>query len=527
MKKLYYLVYPASLIVFLMPYIPMSIKGVLGFAFILTSCITAGLKPAIITATVCVLLSLYNLIFDINFDEKYKYLSAVLGILLYYLVAYFLGRFADTIKSKNRELRDEIERRKSAEKELSDRLSQMQSLMDTIPNPIFFKDMDCRYIRCNRAFANYIGISEQVLVGKTLEDYYNQDVVKLCGKSDANLIAGYGMQSFEESITYSDGSKRDIILNKDLVMDKQLNPIGIVGVLTDITDQKEAVRLKLSIMESRKILEEMLENDKIKTEFLTNISHEFRTPLNVILGSVQLMELYLTNDQYAVSREKVIKRVAVLKQNSYRLLRLVNNLIDISSIDAKAFEMNFRNCDIVRLIRDITLSVSDYTENEGICVSFETDIESRTMACDDDKIERILLNLLSNSVKFTPKGGKISVRISERQEGLCIKVEDNGIGIPPDKQSMIFQRFCQIDGIFTRKHEGSGIGLSLVKSLVEMHGGTISFVSKVGLGTSFTIFLPYNDVDEEVLKYKVIREPGHMNRISLEFSDIYSIGRQN
>jgi signal transduction histidine kinase len=466
MKKIYYSVYPASLILFLIPYVPISIKGIFGFVFILTSCISVGLKPAMATATLCVVLATYNLYFNINLDVKFKYLSVILGTLLYYLLAYTFGQTIDKARARERGLLEEIERRRDAEKELGDRLSRLESLTqgssqspsqsptqgpmqgptDTIPIPAYFKDMNGRILSCNHAFAQYANIEEE------------------------------GLQR--------------------------------------------------SIVESRHIMEEMLENDRIKTEFFSHMSHEFRTPLNVILGSLQLMELYLTADQYAVSRDKVIKRVAVLKKNSYRLLRLANNLIDLSRIEAKSFEMNFRNCDVVDLIRSITLSVSEYTLNEGITVTFETDIPSRTMACDDEKIERILLNLLSNAVKFTPRGGKISVGISGSPDGLHIKVEDNGIGIPAEKQSRIFQRFCQIDCIFTRQHEGSGIGLSLVKSLVEMHGGTIHFVSEDGQGTSFTIFLPYNEADEEALRYKVIREPGYTNRISVEFSDIYSIGKK-
>jgi PAS domain S-box-containing protein len=526
MKLKHYLFYSLVLIVYIIPFISIEIKGIIGVAFILASCMLMGFKSAMITAVINIVMSLINVIPYTSYSIEYKIGLSAIGAFVYLAVAWTLGRFSSSLKDNNAELCVEIEKRGIAEKELSAKLIQLQSLLDTIPSPIFFKDLDLKYIGSNHAFQDYMGMSDEEIIGKSTEEIVGLNLASKCRATDESLLAGQGKQTFEEEITFPDGRTRNIIYNKDVFKDISQNVIGIVGVMTDITDKVETVKLKQNIMENIQRMGEIVENDKIKTEFLSNISHEFRTPLNVILGSLQLIELYLTADQYVASREKVIKKVAVLKQNSFRLLRLVNNLIDISKIDAKAFEMHFRNCDIVNLIRNITLSVSDFTGNEGIEVTFETDTDSKTMACDDEKIERVLLNLLSNAIKFTPKGGRISVGLFNKPDGLCIKVEDNGIGIPADKQDQIFQKFCQIDRIFTRQHEGSGVGLNLVKSLVELHGGTISFISKVGIGTSFIIYLPNNDIDEEVLRYNIIGEQNYTDKITVEFSDIYSIGRQ-
>jgi signal transduction histidine kinase len=362
-----------------------------------------------------------------------------------------------------------------------------------------------------------MGVSNIELVGKTTYDITDEKLADAYQKKDIEVLESLGSQSYEEVVLYADGSLRNIILNKAIFTDDNGAPIGIVGVMTDITDKIEAGKLKQSI-------NEILEIDKKKTEFLANISHELRTPLNVIFGSVQLMELYLSDNVYANSKGKFIKNIAITKQNCYRLLRLVNNIIDTSKIDAKAFGLHLKNCNIVSVVEEITLSVSDYTESKGINLVFDTDKEEIVMACDDEKIERILLNLLSNAIKFTPKGGEISVNIHYNDNSLCIKVEDNGIGIPEDKQSQIFQRFCQIDELLTRQHEGSGIGLSLVKSLVEMHGGTIEFESKIGIGTSFIINLPYKKVEDEKEQYNTYAKQTHIEKINVEFSDIYSIG---
>lgn len=528
MRKPYYLIYLLMVVIYPLPFIPMSVKGIFGFSIILWSCVKLGLRSALITAFMCIVLGITGELLFQRAPMPQLLISILFGTTAYIFVAYYFGRYSESLKEKNQKLTEEIRRREKAENDLNEKLEQMKIMMDTIPNPIYFKDMDNRFMACNRAFTESTSITEAELIGRTPEDFESLGTSEKCRQADDALLAGEGLQTFEETLVFADGSIRNAILNKAIFLDKDRKPAGTVCVLTDVTVQKEAEKLKQSILESKQLMEQMVENDKLKTEFFSTISHEFRTPLNVILGSLQLMELYLTAKQYPVSREKIIKKIAILKQNSYRLLRLVNNLIDISRIDANAFEMHFRNCDIVALIRDITRSVAEYTENKGIHVSFHSDMESRTVACDDEKIERILLNLLSNAIKFTLKDGTISVGIKDQQDGLCILVEDNGIGIPADKQNQIFQRFCQIDRIFTRQHEGSGIGLNLVKSLVEMHGGTISFTSVFGKGTSFFIYLPYNDIDEEVLKYNITGKhpPAHTSRIPVEFSDLYTIGKQ-
>jgi PAS domain S-box-containing protein len=505
------------IVINILPFIPMSIKGILGIAFIIISCIKIGLKDGLITATLWIVFGYINFFLGINVDYKQGMLTMLLGSAAYYLTAYYFGTFADTLKNKNRELSDEIEIRKNVEKELKKKLTLLQSLMDTAPSPIFFKDLSYRYIGCNRAYETIMGIKNNELIGKTVYDILDKDLADVHQKKDVELLVHLEKQIYEEVVKFPDGNLRNIIFNKVVFTDENGAPMGIVGVMTDVTDKKEAGELKENI-------HQMLEADKMKTEFFSNISHELRTPLNVILGSVQLVELYLSKDQYNDSMEKVIRNIATMKQNCFRLLRIVNNLIDISKIDAKAFELHLKNCNIVNVVKEITLSVSDYIENRGIRLIFTTDIEEKTMACDDEKIERIILNLLSNAIKFTPIGGEIIVHICNMDNGICIKVQDNGIGIPENKQNLIFQRFCQVDEMFTRQHEGSGIGLNLVKSLVEMHGGTITFESKVGIGTHFIINLPYKKVEEREVQYNTFGKQAHIERISVEFSDIYSIG---
>jgi PAS domain S-box-containing protein len=524
MKKANFSFYALMVILNIIPIIPMSIKGILGLVFIIISCMRISLKDGLITATLWIIFGYINFALGINVDYKQGLITMLLGTITYYLIAFYFGHFTETLKNNNKNLSEEIEKRKNVEKELKEKLTLLQSLMDTIPSPIFFKDLNLRYIGCNRAYEAAMGICNAEFIGKNAYDIADIELAGIYEKKDKELLENLNNQTFEEVVKYADGSLRNIIFNKAIFTDENGVPTGIVGAMTDITDKREAGKLKQSIEENKQIIDEILENDKMKTEFFSNISHELRTPLNVILGSAQLMELYLNNNQYENSKGKIIKNIATMKQNCYRLLRLVNNLIDISKIDAKAFELHLKEYNIVTIIKEITMSVSDYIENKGIKLVFSTDVEEKIMACDDEKIERILLNLLSNSIKFTPKGGKIFVNIYNRDNGLCIKIEDSGIGIPEDKQNRIFHRFCQIDEMFTRQHEGSGIGLSLVKSLVEMHGGTITFESRLGMGTSFFINLPFRKAEGEMVQYNTFAKQAHIERINVEFSDIYSIG---
>jgi signal transduction histidine kinase len=261
------------------------------------------------------------------------------------------------------------------------------------------------------------------------------------------------------------------------------------------------------------------EYSNLRAQFLTTMSHELKTPLNIILGCVQLIEKLNSDDKesYINSIKKYNK---MQKQNSYRLLRLINNLIDINKIESNSIEVYLLNGNIVETVENITLSVSEFANLKNINLIFDTEVEEKIIAFDPDKVERIILNLLSNAIKFTEPGGTIEVNIYDRGEKVVITVKDNGMGIPSDKYNAIFDRFVQLDTSFTRKSEGSGIGLSLVKFLVEKHDGKISVQSELGKGSEFIIEFPVrltsasNTVDNKI-------NIAGVERFKIEFSDIY------
>jgi PAS domain S-box-containing protein len=297
------------------------------------------------------------------------------------------------------------------------------------------------------------------------------------------------------------------------------NICGIDRVVATVRNISERKKTEIALKNQATELE------KLRTEFFANISHELRTPLNIILGTMQLNRMITEDKDTPINRDKLKNNINIGKQNCFRLLRLINNLIDSTKLGSCDFKLNMINCDIVNVVEEITLSVAEYINSNNLTLIFDTDIEEKIVACDADKIERIMLNLLSNSVKFTGDGGSIFVNILDGEEYITISIEDTGVGIPEDKLNIIFDRFRQVDNSFTRNHEGSGIGLSLVKSLVEMHGGTISVSSKYGIGTKFLIKLPVNllelhDQDEETKLVNSNMET-NVERIKIEFSDLY------
>jgi two-component system sensor histidine kinase/response regulator len=274
--------------------------------------------------------------------------------------------------------------------------------------------------------------------------------------------------------------------------------------------------------ELRKAKEEAEAANEAKSMFLANISHELRTPLNIIMSTNQMLKMYLKNNE--LDRNQIEKKVNIQVQNCYRLLRLVNNLIDITKIDSGHFELVKRKEDIVHVVESITMSVVEYIEDKGIRLVFDTDIEEKIMYFDPDAIERIILNLLSNAVKFTPVGGNILVVVKDIEDGIRISIIDNGTGIDPEKTNLIFERFKQVDELLTRRHEGSGIGLSLVKSLVQMHNGSITVKSQCNVGTEFIIELPNCiDIEEKVYSPSSVYDDKQrlVEKINIEFSDIY------
>ena len=287
--------------------------------------------------------------------------------------------------------------------------------------------------------------------------------------------------------------------------------------------ERQATRINCMYEENAMLLSRIREYEELRNVFFANLSHELRTPLNVIFSAQQMMNLIISKQACEDCKYQISKYNRIVKQNCYRLIRLIGNLIDITKIDAKYFEINKRNCDIVNVVESITLSVADYIKDKNIELSFDTEIDKKVIAFDPDKVERIMLNLLSNAVKFTPENGQINVKIRLLEGYVAIHITDNGIGISKEMQNRVFERFIQADKSIKRSREGSGIGLSLVKSLVDLHQGRVSLKSEQGKGSEFIVALPDEFLPDEDCIACACEDSGkNIETINIEFSDIYA-----
>jgi PAS domain S-box-containing protein len=299
---------------------------------------------------------------------------------------------------------------------------------------------------------------------------------------------------------------------------------GISVYWQDINDQHALDEAQKQLLKSGLEKTEALQRAiEMKDEFLSLISHEFKTPLTVIISAIQAME-HICRKELSDKAKGYLRKIL---QNANRQLKLVNNLLDVTRVNAGHLKINNKNMDIVQLTDSITYSIKVFADQKGIKLAFSSTLQKKVIGIDDEKYERILLNLLSNAIKFTPQGKSITVKVSQkivkRKCKVCIEVRDKGVGIPNDKKGLIFERFGQVDSSLTRQAEGTGIGLSLVKMLVELLGGEITLDSKVGKGSTFTILLPIEKAKETPIEQmiKEINDNRLIQAINIEFSDIY------
>lgn len=427
----------------------------------------------------------------INSDEFIKTMCSQLGMI---------------IKNEmlSNEIKYELDKRRIAEEEL-------RLFLDTAVDLLAILGNNKRYIKVNSGWTEILGWSE--------EELYRIDFMEIIHPDDVELTHGY-IKQLEKNKQIKGVVNRYICKNGDIKW-IEWNCKYIEERKVAICTGRDITKL-IEVEAQKDNYEKALALERIKSEFFANISHEFKTPLNIILTTMQLIVKSMDNDIDKIDKERLVKYMNFIKQNSFRLLRLVNNLIDITKIDSGFYEINLENKNIISVVEDITTSVVEYMEEKGIELIFDTEVEEEIVACDPDKIERIMLNLLSNAIKYTGNKGKIDVYIKIIDKNVAISVSDNGIGIEEEKLDYIFDRFSRVKNTLTRRCEGSGIGLSLVKSLVEMHGGTIYVESKFGVGTKITFTLPIVLVNK-VNNLNDSREvnTSRIEKCNIEFSDIY------
>lgn len=394
--------------------------------------------------------------------------------------------------------------------------NQLEAIMDNVSEIIFVLDATGRIYYVNKVARRYFDDISPENMDKVLSRAVYTDY-------DGNILAEDDLPD-KKVIKTGKAVRTDLIVKVDgfeFYLDIAAVPIPddnghIVFIMLSANDVTEHIKNEILMRNKNEMLEKSLQ---LKDEFLSLISHEFKTPLTVINAAIQALEL-LCRDELSEKARGFIRKI---RQNSYRQLRLVNNLLDITRINAGHNKINKRNTDVIFLTRAITESVSLYARQKGLTLNFAADTDNKIISLDEEKYERILLNLLSNAIKFSPGGKTITVTVRQSDSQVLIEVTDEGIGIPKDKLDLIFERFGQVDSSLSRQAEGTGIGLSLVKFFVEALNGIISVKSTVGAGSTFTVSLPDRQVTEEDAEasQSEFMDSRIIQAIVIEFSDIY------
>lgn len=431
------------------------------------------------------------------------------------------------IEQQNRELLQSY-------KKIELQKNELNTIFQNMSDGLFVVDKDGKIIKRNKAFKE---VSRKLFNDKNVLNHVNEAI-------------DYGWKHYDES--GRELLKEDLPIRKVLkgefvkeqrimsvketrktyvdfsctpIFDKNGNfQYGIVlghDVTGKIEKENKIKEQQDLLYKSEKSKREILEKALImKDEFISLISHEFKTPLNVIYSAIQLIEYMYSNKL----PERVNELIKSIKQNTFRQLRLVNNLLDITRLKSGRLKLKMKNNDIVLLTKMIVESVRLYVEQKNIKLFFKTNVDSKIIAVDEEKYERILLNLLSNAIKFTSDGGEITVNIKEDKllNTVAISVIDTGIGIPKEKHKLIFERFGQVESSLSRQAEGTGIGLSLVKLLVDALEGTINLKSELDIGSTFEVILPVKEyMENEENELCLDADTRLINAINVEFSDIY------
>ncbi len=352
--------------------------------------------------------------------------------------------------------------------------------------------------------------------------YYNMPSKIVCTQSELRLnyilnkIIGieypddYEINNFSAEVSIQDEYGEIKELEVSLVKIYDDKKILLFNDVTKLVKQRDEI-LKL---------EKKINDENIKDEFYSNISHELRTPINVIYSALQLNDMYLKNCEVT----KINRNNNIIRQNCLRLIRTINNFIDSNKLSEGFLEINKRVYNIVDIIENVVLSCNFYMNLRETKLTFDPEYEEIYFYCDKDYIERIMLNILSNSLKYGKFKGNIYVMVRiENKKNIIIEVINDAEAIPEDKRKVIFDKFTKVNTSLNRPSEGSGLGLFLTKGLVELHNGKITINAGIKYGNIFKITFPYdNNIKGEVVLLNNNVEINELQeKIDIEFSDIY------
>lgn len=329
-----------------------------------------------------------------------------------------------------------------------------------------------------------------------------------------NIFVPYKFLENLDKCFYQKTTKRIFVLKE--ILKRTEDRISVITI-EDYTPKMKLLNKYETLQKENIDLKEKVNYENSKINFLYTVSHDLKNPLNIILSSIQLLERKHRQDSEVEDLKYIYKYTKIIKRNCYRLVQLINNCLDINKIEGGFFEIFPQRYEVVSVIEDITMSVIEYAKSKNITLIFDTQVEELYSCIDANKMERVLLNLISNAVKHTDEDGYIYVNLYRNEKEFMVSVKDTGEGIKKELMDNIFDMYKQGNN----EGGGTGIGLAVVRNIVEQHKGKITVESEYGKGSNFIMTLPI--VDDEKSEKKVIKRHKNNELINIEFSDVTDI----
>ncbi|HSC66815.1 MAG TPA: ATP-binding protein, partial [Cellvibrio sp.] len=387
------------------------------------------------------------------------------------------------LRKANDWLLNEVVQRQQAQEQLQAsqtalraREQHLRSLLDNIPDPVWFKNLEGVYVSCNKAFAKMLAQPEENIIGKTEDQLVERELAEFFRHNDQQALKSDELHRYEQSIKVSEVEEYLLDTLKVAVRDEQGQAVGILGIGRDISAQKHAEK-QLSL--AKEVAEEAT---RAKSRFLANMSHEIRTPLNAVLGYTQL----LMRDEKIAGNQR--ERLQLILTSSQRLLGLINDVLDLSKIESGVLNLRKEYFDLHQEVADIQTIMAERAQNKGLNLITQVDLpDPYIVKGDRQKIGQILLNLLGNAIKFTPEGS-VSLYVAQLAGEVEFVIGDTGPGISEQELAELFAAFKQ--GQAGEDAGGTGLGLTLSRHLAEGMGGSLKLSSILGQGTLAHLRLP-------------------------------------
>lgn len=398
-----------------------------------------------------------------------------------------------TVKSPLRTGDDQVSSIVTASLDISDRkqieqLAQRQQnylrvVVDNIPSWVYATDEKQRFTLVNLPMGRALGTAPDEMIGKRFSDYLTDDVIVLRDQFADQEVLRTGQATKVDEFSYVDVFGERLWMQTSKVpFVSSTGDIEVLSVAVDMSERRRAEEVL------RNAMEEAEEANRHKTEFLANLSHELRTPLNHVMGFAQLMADEVFGE---IGNPRYRDYARVICDSGTHLTEILEDILDISKLETGNLTLAESDFDLNHVIESVVTMVSGRVDQATLNLTTKLDVDNTIVHGDERMIRQMLLNLVSNSTKFTPKGGDICISTSFAEDGtLHIAVSDTGIGIAPDDFEKVLAPFGQADDYLHRSHQGTGLGLSLVKSMIELHGGRLDLVSDLGAGTTVTLVLP-------------------------------------